>query len=331
MENGFLQKWPKVPRGQQLQFRKKILLFSVFLLISVFIWFLNALSKSYTTDIAYPLTYENFPEDRVFVGALPDQLQLRVNAHGYAILRYQVFRNPVPINFNVSAISFNRPGSDSTRAYILSRYLRDQVSRQLPAELQLLEIKPDTLFFQFARRATRKVEVQPEFVFEVDKQFTLVDGIRVEPDSVWVTGPDVILDTLQRIHTERRELGQLSKNFSDKVRLKEIPDLHYERSKVNGSIELERFTEVQLDLPIQVLNLPDTITMQTFPSRIRFTCSVGLSKYDRVNSNLIRATVDYNEIGEASRVAEVHVQNIPVFLLGYEYYPKTVEFLKSIK
>lgn len=331
MENGFLQHWPKVPEGQKLQLRKKVQLYSVFLLISVFIWFLNALSKSYTTEIAYPLTYENFPQDRIFVGELPDQLNLRVNANGYAILRYQVFRNPVPINFNVSAISFNRPGGDSTRAYILTRYLRDQVSRQLPSELQLLEIKPDTLYFQFAKSTTRKVAIEPDFNFEVDKQFTIRDGIRMDPDSVLVTGPDVILDTLQRIYTEHRELGQLSKNFSDKVRLKEVPDLQYNRSRVSCSIELERFTEVQLTLPIQVLNLPDTISLQTFPSRVRFTCNVGLSKYDRVNNNVIRAVVDYHEIGEGSKMADVHVQNVPVFLLGYEYYPKTVEFLKSRK
>ncbi len=331
MENGFLQKWPKVPEGQKLQFRRKVLLFSVFLLISVFIWFLNALSKNYTTEIDYPIRYENFPEDRVFVGGLPEQLQLRVNAHGYAILRYQVFKRQVPISFNVSAIPFSRPGGDSTRTFTLTRYLRDQVSGQLPAELQLLEIKPDTLFFHSARSASKFVPVRPELVFEIDKQFTIMDGIGMEPDSVLVTGPDVILDTLRFIPTERVELGLLNKNFSDRVRLRQIPDLQYDRSRVTCSIGLERFTEVQLTLPIQVLNLPDTISLQTFPSRVRFTCNVGLSKYDRVNSNLIRAVVDYNQIEEGSRQASVQIQNIPVFLLGYEYYPKTVEYLKSMR
>ena len=308
-----------------------MLLFSVFLLISVFIWFLNALSKNYTTEIDFPIAYENFPEDRVFVGGLPEQLHLRVNAHGYAILRYQVFRRPVPINFNVSAIPFSRPGGDSARTFTLTRYLRDQVSMQLPAELQLLEIKPDTLFFHFARSASRYIPVRPDLVFEIDRQFTIRDGIGLEPDSVLVTGPDVILDTLRFIPTERVELGLLNKDYSDRIRLKQIPDLQYDRSRVVCSIGLERFTEVQLTLPIQVLNLPDTISLQTFPSRVRFTCNVGLSKYERVNGNLIRAVVDYNQIGEGSRQASVQIQNIPVFLLGYEYYPKTVEYLKSIK
>jgi YbbR domain-containing protein len=331
LENGFLQKWPRVPEGQNLQFRKKVLLFSVFLLISVFIWFLNALSKNYTTEIEYPLTYEDFPTDRVFVGQLPDKLDLRINAHGWAILRYRIFRKPVPISFKVSAFSFNRTGGDSSRAFILTRYLRDQVSRQLPAELQLLEIRPDTLYFQYAKSVTKMVKIMPDLIFEVDKQFTIKDGIDLEPDSVEVTGPDLIVDTLKQVFTARSELGQLSKNFTDKVRLNQIPDLTYSHSRVKCNIELERFTEVQLTLPVSVINVPDTISLQTFPSRIRFTCNVGLSKYDRVDGNLIRAVVDYEEIRDGTRLVNVHIQNLPVYLLGYEYYPRTVEFLKSRK
>jgi len=331
VENGFFQKWPRVPEGQNLQFRKKVLLFSVFLLISVTIWFLNALSKNYTTEIEYPLKYEDFPEDRVLVGQLPEHLTLRINAHGYAIVRYNLFHKRVPISFKLSTFSFSRPGRDSSRAYLLTRYLRDQVSNQLPSELQLIEIKPDTLHFQFARSLTKKLKVAPDLSFEVDKQFTIKDGIRLVPDSVMVTGPDVILDTLTQVFTGRMELGVLTRNFSDKIKLRETPGLEYSVPRVDCFIELERFTEVQLNLPVDVLNLPDTISIQTFPSHIRFTCNVGLSKYDRVNGNLIRAVVDYEEIREGSRVVDVHIMNAPVYLLNYEYYPKTVEFLKSIK
>jgi len=304
-------------------------LFSIFLLISVFIWFLNALSKNYTTQIAYPLRYEKLPEGSVFVGKPPDQLDLRINAHGYALLRYKIFGNPSPIRFDVSGFALNRPEGDSSQSFLVTRFLRDQVARQLPAELQVLEIKPDTLYFMFARSVKRKVKVVPDFIFQVDNQFTVKDGIGLEPDSVEVTGPDLVLDTLRQVFTVRTELGELTRSFSDKVRLQPLPDLEYDQSRVLCHIELERFTEVQLTLPVTVVNLPDSMALQTFPSRIRFTCNVGLSKYERVSNNQIRAVVDYEEIREDSRVIDVHIQNLPVFLLSYEYYPKSVEYLKS--
>lgn len=328
MENGFLQKWPKVPEGQKLQFRKRILLFSVFFLISAFIWLLNALSENYTSVIEYPLVYTDIPEDKVFVGEMPGHLDLQINAHGYALLRYKMFRKPVPISFKVSAFNLNR-GQDSSNAYILTRYLKDQISRQLPADLQLLEINPDTLHFQFTGRVTQMVKIKPNFVYSIDKQFTIKDEIMLTPDSVEVTGPDLILDTMAYVYTERYDLGEITRNYSDKVRLNRDADLYYNISKVNCSIELERFTELQVTVPIEVLNLPDSILLQTFPSTIKLNCRVGLSKYDRIDRYPFRAVVDYEKIDERVTTLNVTIQNLPAYLLGYEYYPKTVEFLKS--
>lgn len=305
-------------------------MFSVFLLISATIWLLNALSKNYTSDIEYPLVYTDFPEDKVFVGELPGHLDLQINSHGYALLRYKLFKKPVPISFHVSAFNLSR-GLDSSSAYILTRYLKDQISRQLPSELQLLEIKPDTLHFRFADRVTRKLKIKPDFNYSIVKQFTIKDGIRLTPDSVEVTGPDLILDTLDFILTERLDLGELTKNYEDRVRLSRKAELTYDVSRVECIIELERFTELQISVPLEVLNLPDSILLQTFPSSIKLNCKVGLSKYDRIENYPFRAVVDYEKIEERVPTLNVSIQNLPDYLLAYEYYPKTVEYLKSKK
>lgn len=331
MEYGFLQKWPRMPEGQKLQFRKRILLFSIFLLISVFIWLLNAMSRNYTAQIDYPIVYTDIPEDRVFVGDLPENLDLQINAVGYALLRYKILKKPVPISFKVSAFTMSRRGQDSTRAYILTRYLKDQIAGQLPTELQLLEIKPDTLHFQFARRLTRMVPVKADLLFELDKQFTTRNGVQLLPDSVTVSGPDAILDTLSFLSTERVDLGLLSRDYSDKIRLKKVSGLELDISKVNCSIEIEKYTEVQLQIPVEVLGLPDTLVMQTFPTKIKFTCNVGLSKYEWASTNVFRAVVDYSSLDEQKNELDVSIQNMPSYLLNYDYYPKTVEFLISRK
>lgn len=330
MENGKLRNWPKASEGHKLQSKKRILLFSVFLLISAFIWLLNALSKNYTSVLEYPLIYTDFPEDRVFVGELPENLDLQINAHGYALLRYKMFRKPVPISFDVSAFNMSR-GQDSSRTYILTRYLKDQIARQLPAELQLLEIKPDTLYFQFAGKVSRMVKIKPNFNYSIVNQFTIKDEIMLEPDSVEVTGPDLILDTLSFVNTERLDLGELTRNYSDRVRLDKHADLSYNVSRVDCSIELERFTELQVSVPIEVLNLPDSIILQTFPSSIKLNCKVGLSKYDRIENYPFRAVIDYEKIEERIPTLSVSIQNVPDYLLGYEYSPKSVEFLKSLR
>ena len=288
------------------------------------------MSKNYTSDIEYPMVYEDFPENKVFVGELPGHLDLQINSHGYALLRYKLFKKPVPISFHISAFNLSR-GQDSSSAYILTRYLKDQISRQLPSELQLLEIKPDTLHFRFADRVTRKLKIKPDFNYSIVKQFTIKDEIRLTPDSVEVTGPDLIIDTLDYILTERLDLGELTKNYEDRVRLSQKAELTYDVSRVECTIELERFTELQVSVPVEVLNMPDSILLQTFPSSIKLNCKVGLSKYDRIENYPFRAVVDFEKIEERVPTLNVSIQNLPDYLLGYEYYPKTVEYLKSKK
>jgi hypothetical protein len=330
LENDRLQKRQRELTGKKLESRKRILLFSVFLLISAAIWLLNALGKNYTSVLDYPLIYSDFPEDKVYVGELPEHLELQVNSHGYALLRYKMFRKPAPISFKVSSFNLSR-GMDDSRSYLLTRYLRDQISMQLPSELQLLEIKPDTLYFRFADKVTRKVEIKADFNFSIKKQFTIKDKIQLSPDSVEVTGPDLILDTLRFVFTESLDLGELTRNYSDKVRLNTQPDLSYSVSRVSCAIELERFTELQVLVPIKVLNLPDSINLQTFPASVTLNCRVGLSKYDRIDNYPFRAVVDYQQIEERIPALNVSIQNPPEYLLGFEYYPKTVEYLKSKK
>jgi hypothetical protein len=113
------------------------------------------------------------------------------------------------------------------------------------------------------------------------------------------------------------------------VRLTTYADLVYDVSRVSCVIELERFTELQLSVPIEVLNLPDSILLQTFPSSVTLSCKVGLSNYERIENYPFRAVVDYEKIEERLPALNVSIENPPEYLLGYEYHPKTVEYLKS--
>ncbi len=313
------------------QWRRRILVFSFFLLISVIIWLLNALSKNYTTDIRYPITYTDFPEEQVLIGKPPDNLTLRVTAHGYALLRYKTFNRPVPINFQVSSFTMSRIMSDTSRLFILTRYARDRIARQLPGELQLVDINPDSLYFRFAKETEKRLPVKPRIGFDMGNQFTTIGGVELEPDSMEVTGPDIYLDTMTGIYTRKTNLGFLEKTYEGKVELKRMPALSYDREKVTCRIRLEKITEVQQYVPIQIVGLPDSLRMQTFPPRVRVSGNVGLSNYDRVVPEAFRVMVSYRDVMNSKEQIPVSLEQHPDFLINPDFYPKTVEYLLTEK
>lgn len=302
-------------------------MFSVFFLFSTMIWFLNALSKEYTAEIKYPLKYRDFPEAKVLVGEVPGHLDLGVSATGYSILRYKILKKPVPISFKLEKFNLNWEQATS-RAFILSAQLEEQIDNHLPSELKLLEINPDTLHFLFSDSESRLVKVEPGFSYEVDKQFTVIGAVEMNPDSVMVTGPVVIMDTLRAIYTEAVDPGVLERDYTRLLSLISQKDLMVDPPEVECRIRLERFTEKELLLPIEVLHQPDSIMLQTIPTQVTLTCRVGLSLYEKLGSHPFRAQVDFREVDERSGLLSVRISNVPDYLLSYEFYPRSVEFIK---
>lgn len=326
-----LQNIKSLSGADRLRWKRKILLFSFFLAVSVLIWTLNALSKNYTTEIKYPITFTNFPEQKVQINELPEDLDLKVNAHGYALLRYKLVNRPLPINFRVSSFTMNRFSGDSSKFFLLTRYAREQIARQLPSELELIELSPDSLIFQFASEVKKLVKVQADISYDIEKQFTVMSGIELVPDSILVTGPDLYLDTLSRLRTEHKQLGLLDKSYSKSLDIKKYPGFSFETDKVQCNIKLEKLTELQIYVPIQIEGLPDSMRMQTFPPRIRVSGVVGLSNYERVSPESFWAEVDYSDVLENKKRIQVDLKQHPDFLMNLDFYPQTVEYLLSVK
>lgn len=330
-EPGKLPRFSQFSKAKQMEWKRKMMLFSFFLVVSIIIWLLNALSKNYTTEIKYPIAYSKFPPNKVLVSDVPESLVLRVSAHGYALMSYKLTNRPIPLNFPVTSFAMNSLPGDSSSFYILTRYAREQVSRQLPAELQLEEISPDTLIFRFANEIKRWVSVQPELTYEFGKNFTTTNGVVISPESIRVSGPDIYLDTLQFVRTVKMSLGQLQKDFSGVLKIDEDPRLNYAENKVSCKISLERLTEVQLQVPVQVNGLPDSLRVQTFPQQVRITGKVGLSRYERIVPEAFWIAVEYNDVLSNTPTLEVTMKAAPEALKDVEFYPKTVEYLLSVK
>ncbi len=328
---GKISRLSELTKAKRLEWKRKMLVFSFFLASAIVIWLLNALSKDYTTEIKYPITYSKFPPEKILVSDVPDHLGLKVNAHGYALLSNKLSSRPIPLSFPISNFTMNKMPGDTTKFYILTRYARERIERQLSGELELLEISPDTLVFQFANEVSKWIPIEPQINFELVKGFTVINGVEVSPESIMVSGPDIYLDTLKVIRTEPRSLGELEKNFNGTLKPASYPRLTYAKSQVNCAIRIEKLTEVQVSVPIQINELPDSLRMQTFPQNVTVTGMIGLSRYERIVPEAFRIEVDYNDVVENRSRLEVVMKTKPDELIAAEYYPKSVEYLLSVK
>ena len=329
MSSGFLNRISHLSDKEKNAFRKKAMIFSFFLLLSVVFWFMNALSENYTTDIKYPVVYRKFPDDKVLIGDLPEHLTLTVNAHGYTLLRYSLGTRHIPLVFNVRSFYMNQSTrQDSSLYYIETRYAQEYFAKQLSSEFQILEIKPDSLYFRFANVVSKKIPVFIDLTYSLDKQLILMSGPEVVPDSVMVSGPDYILDTLQQVATKNTDVGLIQQSVSKTLDLLKVKNTKLIREQVTVKFEVEKFTEKTLQIPIEVINIPDTTKLKTFPNIVKVTCQVGLSEYDKLQVSMFSAIVDFAEAqaGLSNKII-VEITRQPEFIKTLKHSPRTVEYL----
>ncbi len=312
---------------ERLKNDQQVVAFLVCLFIATVLWFLNALGKDYTTTISYPVKYVNPPGNHFLANEPVSKFDLKVEAHGFTLLRYKLSLSFSPIVLNLSAITRNEKTEAGVYSIPTENLLR-RVSDQVSKEISITEIRPEYLTVVLDSLVSKKVPVTLHIKTDYKPQFYLREPVSAKPDSVKITGPATILDTIYSLKTKSRTFEKL-----DAPAEKYVEILHPERTtvspeKVMVKIPVERFTEKELKLPVEIRNKPDNINIKLFPSEIKVSFLVGLSEFENITASSFKMYVDYQTIAKnQTEELEVKTGTQPSFIQMLKVSPATVEYL----
>jgi len=306
----------------------KAFVFLVCLSLASFLWFLNALEKHYTDHITVPVRYINLPKDKDLTGKLPGKFDLTVDAFGYTLLRYKLRLAFSPVFLDVNELTNNYlEGKFMSKYTISTNGHKEEIAKQISSEIEIISIRPDSISFAVSNVIDKLVKVLPVVDVTFAREFILQKPPVVQPESVLVRGPQEILDTLRYIHTKPVELKNLSNTVKRNVELVLLPELKSEINEVRVQISVEQYTEVKFDIPILIINQPDSLLIKTFPAKVKVSCRVGLSHYNKLNNRSFRAVVDYSHRSVVISKLQVDLDRVPETVLYVDYFPKDVEYI----
>jgi hypothetical protein len=316
----------------QLLQQRKLLTFFFFVVISAAFWFVRSLGEVYEADVTYPVRYVSFPDTKVLIGNVPDKLQLRIRAKGFTILRSKLNLNLVPLKFNISSFSLNSIGTDTF--FIVTETVKELLSVELD-QVTILDISPDTLYFRFTDIAVKKVIIRPVLAMHdkfYQQQFMQNGDIVVSPDSIIVSGPEILLRELTFVLTDPISFTNLSDTVQLQCNLKPGDMITYSQEKVQVTIPVDRFTEVDESMAVVPVNVPDSLNMIAIPGRVNITYNVCLSNYNRLAKNPPVPSIDFNTISERQvKRLTVFLADTPKIISNIRFYPKETEFLITRK
>lgn len=309
---------------------KDVLIFAFFLALSFIFWYLNGLDNEIENTVRYPVRYVNPPRDKVLTGDLPPRLEMQIRGPGYSILKMRLSGNRAPAIIDMSRLDFRElSGSDQYDGlYILTRGLTEVFQRQLRADFVIVRISPDTIFFSFDRMVTRKVPVLASVEVITDEDFFIRGKPSVTPDSVLVTGPEPVVDTISHIRTRERRFTGINQSFSRTLPLQGSRLYTVNERRVSVNVTVEQYTEARLELPVKVLNRPDSIDIKLFPDFVSVRLQVGVSDYKALFESNIQAVTDISSVRlESTDKLPVSITNVPASARSLLYSPRELDFI----
>ncbi len=296
-------------------------------MVSSFFWFLNAINKQYYADIYIPVEYINIPDNKLVIGELAEELKVKVNASGHAIMNYKTSQfNPIVINLKKHHIHVVNQ-KDEKRYYILTSLLKNEVSAVLNSNMEVKKIEPDSLIFKLEEVISKKVPVVSNLKLDFKPQYKLKNKITFIPDSVFIKAEKSILDTITCVYTNYKELSQIGDSTFLKLDIDEIKGATVKPKQVACILDVEKFTELTYRLDVQMINVPKNYKVKLFPASVKLTFNVGFSKYKTIYKEQFSVVVDYETIDSRQKRLPLRLMSKPKDVSDVRIVPKMVDYI----
>lgn len=269
--------------------RRRVFSFVVCLVLAIAAWFLLALNNKYNYSAKTVLIFKNSPTQRAFYPLQSDTVNLNIQGTGWQLLFSRLRISPPSISINLNQLN--------NKDFIVCSEQLPYINKQLGSTQKVISIKPDTLYFDFAKRIVKKVPIKLIKNIEFEKQYGLNGDIILKPNFVKVAGPIEELNKINAWFTDTLKLKNLQNSTSVKVALQQNiqKNITIYPAFVDVKIPVDEFTEKTIEIPLEVVNNKNFYNIKLYPKKVKVTFMVALNDYYQVDESFITAAVDVNE------------------------------------
>ncbi|WP_292948575.1 YbbR-like domain-containing protein [Olleya sp. UBA1516] len=271
---------------------KKINIFLLFFVLAFSILVLTKLSKVYTATLAFKVKPKDISDTHVIINSNNPELDITIQTTGFNWLRYAIKRPELDINFKTDISK-----KDSTLIWSVSKGFSN-INKQFDKEEKIISINPDTLLFRFDVNDVKYVPIILDSKIQYAKGYNTLDTLKTVPDSVKLIGPSSVLKTISKVKTQYLELKEV-KSDVNKTFLLQLDSLN-KNIKTNIKqaklmVNVSKFSEGVLDIPIQIINIPEGVKVNYFPKQVSLSFTTSLEKFNTIKSEDFNIVCDYND------------------------------------
>lgn len=269
-------------------------------------WFFNALNKTYTTNINYPLAFDYDEVSYVPVHSLPEQVRINVTGNGW-----DLFKRSTGVKIAPLEIPLDRPEEVKK---IVGNDLQKFFANQAEG-FQINFVLTDTLFLDLEPKVGRWVTLAMDSLqLNLKRGYGLTSAISIQPDSVFLEGPKRLIDRFKEPVRLKLRQRNIDEDFAEDVEL-DIPSSDVIRRNpptVAVMFNVERMVQVRDTIPITVENIPPTVSI--VESRyIPVTIAVPETRVEQFTFDSAHAVLDLRNFRRGEAKILPRVEGLPPF------------------
>jgi len=249
-------------------------------------WFFNALNKTYTTNINFPLTFDYDNENFIPVGALPQNVRLNVTGNGW-----ELFKRSTGVKLDPLQIPLERPGEVKK---IVGSGLKFSFTNQLNG-LEINHVLSDTIYLDLEPKIGRWISLEVDSIqYNIKRSYGLTSEVAVMPDSAFVEGPQRLVERIREPVMLDIPQRNIDEYYMENIRV-ELPYqevLTVQPATVSVMFNVEEMITVQDSIRMAIENIPSGVSDVMKSGKIPVVLSVPESFMAKLKLDSIKAVLD---------------------------------------
>jgi len=294
----------------------------LFFVFSFLTWFFFSLSSNYEGFTNFKLTINN--ENKSEISS--ELEKIKIKSKTYLFIYYNLFPKNLVLQTPDIVCKNNK-------CFIILDQNTLQALQKQSLNATFLEFEKDTLFLTIKNKFHKKVKVISHVNIEPKKGYLLDNPIKIQPDSVIVFGEKEALSKINFVSTPTLYFKKVSGTFEQKIPL--VLDKQFVNKvivnvdHVNFSAYFSKYTEIEVELPIQIFDETLLNNTQIIPNKAIVYLLIKLENVDKINSQEFKLQAFYDPKTKTKQKAILKLVEKPDFVLSYRVIPAYADFIKK--
>jgi hypothetical protein len=266
----------------------------IVLTFAIFIWFFVVTENDYEYMIEVPVNILNVPAGKVILNEIPRTAKIKVHGIGKALIALSVSRG-ARVDLDLSEVERHKTFILEPKNVFFSRAGSSIEAKEI--------ISPDSINIILDDFINKKVVIVPKFDIKPAPGYTVAGDVKLNPDSLLISGPASLVSKIDEISTQEAEYTDLRSDLKEVIDLAPLPSdkITASTDKIEVYLDIQKLLERTIsEVPVEVRNAPRNMIVHVVPSTLSLVLEGGADLVSQVSRNDIVAYIDYKRMKNAS-------------------------------